>query len=126
MVGHLEPENLRGAEQQCGLHPRRVGGKAALEHAAEQMAQRAEPAQHRRHQLAHQRAVAVGERGEVAMRRRVVELLVERPAAAQHPVEDVGGDAARRQPGRLSGVPGDQPHGPRRAAWPQGPAERAG
>ncbi len=93
VVGHLEPENLRGADQQRGLDPRRVGGKTALEQQAEQMAQRAEPPQHRRHHGAHQRAVAIGERRQRRMRL-VVELLVERPPSAQHRLDDVGGDSA--------------------------------
>ena len=101
MVGHFEPQDLRGADEQRGLDPRRIGGQAALEKKAEQMAQRAEPAQHGRDQAAHQRAVAVGERGEAGMRARAVELLVERPVAAQHAVEDVGGDPARGEARRL-------------------------
>ena len=65
------------------------------------MAQRAEPAQHRRDQGAHQRAVALGKVGKLRMRRAVLELLVERPAAAQHAVEDIGGDAPRGKAGRV-------------------------
>ena len=36
------------------------------------------------------------------MRRAVLELLVERPAAAQHAVEDIGGDAPRGKAGRVN------------------------
>ena len=61
------------------------------------------PAQHGRDQLAHQRAVAVGERREARMRLGAVELAVERPVAAQHVVEDVGGDAARGETGNFRG-----------------------
>ena len=66
------------------------------------MAQRAEPPQHRGDQRAHQRAVAVGQRRQRRMRL-VLELLVERPLAAQHRLEDVGGDPARGEAGRVSG-----------------------
>ena len=31
VIGHVEPENLRGADQQRGLDPRRVGGKTVVE-----------------------------------------------------------------------------------------------
>ena len=67
MVGHVEQEDLRGADQQRGLDPRRIGRQAAFEQSAEQMPQRAEPAQHGRDDAAHQRAVALGERGEAGM-----------------------------------------------------------
>ena len=101
VIRHVEPEDLRRAEQQRGLDPRRVGRQAALEQMPEQMPQRAEPAQHRRDQPAHQGAVAIGQRGEIGMRGLVVELLVERSSAPQHAVEDVGGDPARREAGRI-------------------------
>ena len=60
MVGHVHPENLRGADQECALRAGRIGRNAAIEHAGEQMAKRAKPAQDGRHQPAHQRAVAIG------------------------------------------------------------------
>jgi hypothetical protein len=66
------------------------------------MPQGAEPAQHHGDQRAHQRAVAVGQ----GRQRRMcpfLELLVERPLAAQHRLEDLGGDPACRQAGRVSG-----------------------
>ncbi len=66
------------------------------------MAQRAEPAQHDRDQRAGQRAVAILERGELG---RVVEHFVERAAAAQHAVDDVGGDAAHGETGHVVGRP---------------------
>ena len=97
MVRHFEPQDLRGADEQRGFDPRCVGGKAAFKPTTEQMAQRPEPAQHRRHQGAYQRAVAIRQRSKVRVRRAIVELLVERPAAAQHAVEDVGGDPPRRE-----------------------------
>ena len=67
------------------------------------MTQGADAAQHRRHELAHQRTVAVGERREPPMRFGAVELGVERAMAAQHIVEDVGGDAARGETGNFRG-----------------------
>ena len=84
---------------------RRVGGKALVEKAAEQMAQGAEPPQHGGGQPAHQRAVAVGERGEAGMGAFAGQLLVERDAPPQHAVEDVGGDPAGGEAGdfRLGG-----------------------
>ncbi len=101
MVGHVEPENLRRADQQRRLHPRRVAGNAALEAKAEQVAQGAEPAQDRRGECADERAVAIGQRREP--RGGVLELDVERTPAAEHAVEDVGGDPARGEPRRFKG-----------------------
>ena len=70
------------------------------------MAQGAEPAQHGGDDAAHQRAVALGELRQAGQGVPAVELLVERPAAAQHAVEDLGGDAARRQARAADGEPG--------------------
>ncbi len=70
VVGHFEPEDLRGADQQGGLDPRRIGRQPAFEQQPEQMAQRPEPAQHRRDEAADQRAVALGERRKAARRGR--------------------------------------------------------
>ncbi len=94
VVRHLEPHDLRGAQQQCGLEARRVGRQAAVEEMAQQVSQRAEPAYDCRRQRPHQRAVAIGQGREIGMRRLVLELLVERPLAPQHAVQHVGGDAA--------------------------------
>ena len=102
VVRHFEPEDLCGADQQGDFDPGCVGGKAAREPAAEEMAQRTEPAQRRRHQGAHQRPVAIRQGGKLRMRRAVLELLVERPAAAQDAVEDIGGDAPRGKAGRVN------------------------
>jgi hypothetical protein len=102
VVGHLEPEDLRGADEQRALDPRRVGRQPALEHAADEMPQGAEPAQHRGDQRAHQRAVAIGQGRQRGMCP-LLELLVERPLAAQHRFEDLGGDPARGEAGRVSG-----------------------
>ena len=121
VVRHVQPQQLRCAEQQGGLRPRGVVGKSALEQMFDQIAKRAEPAQHGRHQAAHQRAIAVCEPGELELRGLVLDLLVERPPPAQDAIEDVSGDAARRQPRGFG--PGDyRPQGPRREAWPHGPA----
>ena len=76
-------------------------GKPESRNWPQQMAQRADPAQHGRDQLAHQRAVAIGKRREARMRLRAVELAVERPVAAQHVVEDVGGNASCGETGDL-------------------------
>ena len=67
------------------------------------MPQRADPAQHGRDQLAHQRAVAIGKRRKPGMRVGAVELGIERTLPAQHVVEDVGGDAAGGETGNFRG-----------------------
>ena len=105
MVGNLEPENLRGADQQNDFGARRLGGKSLFEETGEQMAQGAEPAQHGGDQPAHQRAVAVGERSEAGMRGLSGQLFVERDPPPQHAVENVGGDLAGGEAGdfRLRG-----------------------
>jgi hypothetical protein len=71
---------------------------AALEEFADDVPQRADAAQHRRGEHAHQPAVAVGERRQAGMR---LELEVERALAPQHIVEDVGGDAAGGETGHF-------------------------
>src|SRR5215471_14396197 len=63
------------------------------------MPQRAEPAQHGRDDAPRQGAVAIRQRGESWMRLLAVDLLVERASAAQHSVDDVGGDAAGGEAG---------------------------
>ena len=52
---------------------------------------------HRRDQLAHQRPVAIGERRQPGMNVLAVEVIVERPMPAQHPVQDIDGDPPRRE-----------------------------
>ena len=108
MVGHVEEENLRGADQERGLGARRFLRQAAFEEDGDEMAQRAEPAQHGRDQRPRQRAVAIGEGGERGIRVGAVELLVERSVPAQHAVDNVGGDAAdgeaRRRIGARTGT----------------------
>src|SRR5579862_729857 len=93
MIGHFEPQDLRRAEQQDRFGARRVGRKALVEKAADNAAQCAEPPQHRGGEPPHQRAVAIGERGEARMRALAGKLFVERDAPAQHAVENVGGNA---------------------------------
>jgi len=101
VIGHVEPEDLCGANQQNDLHPRRVGGKALLKEPGKEMAQRAQPPQHGGGQPAHQRAVTVSERGKTAMRAFAAELFVECNAATQHAVENVSRDPAGGEPGNF-------------------------
>ena len=113
MIGHFEPEDLRGADQQNGFHARRLGRKALVEKSAEQVAQGAEPPQHGGGEPAHQRAVAVGERGEAGMGGLAGQLLVERDLPPQDAVENVGGDPSGGEAGdfRLRGGARSR-HGP--------------
>ncbi len=83
VIGHFEKKNLRGAHEQRGFDARRVLGQAASEKTIEQRADAAEPAQGGRHDHAHQRAVALGERVETR-KGGMVESAVERPVAVQH------------------------------------------
>ena len=59
VIGHVEKKDLRGADQQRAFDPRRAVREAAVEQAGEQMAQRAEPADHGCDDGANQRAVAL-------------------------------------------------------------------
>ena len=93
VIGHVEKQDLRCADQQDRFDLRRLARQAALELAGQQMPQRAEPPQHRRDDGARQRAVALGQRAEPAG----FEQLVERTLLAQHAADDVGRDAARRK-----------------------------
>ncbi len=77
VVGHVEPEDLRRADQERGLGARRIGGHAAVEVSAEQVAQCAESAQHRGDQMPCQCAVAIGERREAGVGASAVNLLVQ-------------------------------------------------
>ena len=101
VIGNIHPEDLRGADQERALRARRVGRNAAIEQSRQQMAERAEPPQNRRHQPPHQRAVAVGKRFQGRMRARAVELVVERAVLVQDAVENVGGDPPCRQTGHF-------------------------
>ncbi len=44
MIGHVEPQDLHGADQQNGFGARRLGGKSLVEIAAKQMTQGSKPA----------------------------------------------------------------------------------
>ena len=46
MVGHIEKQDLRGAEQQRGFDPRRICGQPALQEPPKQVSEAAQPAQH--------------------------------------------------------------------------------
>jgi len=94
MVGNLEPKNLSRPEQEDGLGARRVRGKSLFEKSPNQMAKCAKAPQNRRSQPARQRAVAVGKCGKARMGVFAGEKLVERDAAPQHAVEDIGGDSS--------------------------------
>ena len=59
VIGNVEKQDLRGADQQRAFDPRRTVGKSAFEQAGEQVTQRAEPADHGRDDGAHQRPVAL-------------------------------------------------------------------
>ena len=85
MVRHVEQQDLRGADQQRGLGAGRVARHAAVETGSDDVAQRAEPAQHPGDDAADQGAVAVGEMRQPDMRAPAVELLVERPARRSTP-----------------------------------------
>ncbi len=104
MVRHVEKQDLRGAEQERGLDPRRLRRQTTFEKRPKEMAQGAEPAQHGSDQRARQRAVALLQRGKLASVR--VEQLIERAAAAQHAFDDVGGDAAHGEAGHVVGATG--------------------
>jgi len=93
VVGHVEQQNLRRAEKERGLDPRRLLRRTAIEEKTEEMAQRAEPAQHGRDQRPRQRAVALWKAVQRGARGGGLELIVERAAAAQHGVKNVGGEA---------------------------------
>jgi hypothetical protein len=93
VVGHVEEENLRRADQERGLDPRRLRRRAALEQETDQMTQRAEPAQHGRDQRTNEGAVALRHAGKIGVCAGALELVVEGAAAAQHGIEDVGRDA---------------------------------
>ena len=101
MIGHIEKENLRRADQQHGLDARRLRWQTAVEKQSDKMPQRSEPAQHGCDQRPRQRAVALVERGKTGCSPRIgaVEKLVERPMPAQHAIDDIGGDVPDGQAG---------------------------
>jgi hypothetical protein len=102
VIRHFEPKDLRGADQQRGFDPGCVGGKAPCKPTTEQMTQRTETAQYRRHQGAYQRPVPIRQSSKIGMRCAIFELLIQGPAAAQHAIEDLGGDSARGKAGRIN------------------------
>src|SRR4051812_15143253 len=89
MIRHIQQQDLHGAKQQRGFHPRRLGGRALIEVLAEQMTERSKAAQYGGDQPSDQGAVALRKRGEARMGVPAVELLIERPPAAQYTVEYV-------------------------------------
>ena len=101
MVGHVEQKDLRGAQKKRGLDPGGVGGSAALEEQAEQMAKRAEPPQHARGERASQRPIALGKCGEARLG--ILDLLIQWSIAAQDGFEKLGCDATRGEARRLRG-----------------------
>ena len=102
MVGHFEKQNLRRADQERDLDPRRLRRQPLLEQRAEQMPQGAEPAQHHGNDRPRQPAVAIGQRRQRRGRSARIgafEHLVERPVPIEHALDDIGRDAAHRQTG---------------------------
>lgn len=101
VIGHVHPQDLRSADQQRALCARRVGRNAAIEQTREEMAERAETAEHGGDEAAHQRAVAIRQRLENGMRGRAFKLIVQRAPFVENTVDDVGGYAARGEAGHL-------------------------
>ena len=101
MIGHIHPEDLRGADQKRALRARRVGRDAAIEQPRQHMAERAEPPQNRRHQPPHQGAVAIGKRFQSGMGGGAVELFVKRAVLMQDAVKNIRRDPPRRETGHL-------------------------
>src|SRR5215472_2241110 len=100
MIGYIEKKNLNCADEERRLDPRRLRRQTAIQKTPDQMAQRAEPAQYRRGQGADQRAVALGERGELVCR---IEKFVEGAAAAQDAIENIGSEPAHGEARRFAG-----------------------
>jgi hypothetical protein len=90
---------LSRPQQEDGLGARRIRGKSLFEKSADQMAKRAQAPQNRRSQPARQRAVAIGKRGKASMGVFAGEKFVERDAAPQHAVEDIGRDSSSGKAG---------------------------
>ena len=109
MVGHFEKQNLRRADQERGLDPRRLRRQPLLEKRPKQMAQGAEPAQHDGNDRPRQPAVAIGERRKRRGRGARIgafEHLVERPVPIEHALDDIGRDPPHRQTGRVVALAG--------------------
>jgi hypothetical protein len=75
-----------------------------LEKKTDEMAQRTEPAQHGGDQRPRQCAIAFLKAGKARLRV-AFEFIVERAAAPQHAVKDVGGKPPRGEPRRVGGAP---------------------
>ena len=101
MVGDIEKQNLRRANEQRGFHPRHLLRQAAFETKPDEMAERAEPAQHGGHQRPGERAIAVREGCESGIGLGVFELLIERAAPPQYAIDNVRRYAADGEPGHV-------------------------
>jgi hypothetical protein len=101
MVGHVEKQDLRRAEQERDFDLRDVLGQTLFHHGCVQCAQRAETAEYGRRQHADERAVAVGKRGKAFDAGGGIERFVERAAAIEDGEEGFRGDLAR---GKARGV----------------------
>ena len=105
MVGDLQKEDLRCAKEQRCLHERRLRGRTPFQKKRDEMAQRAEPAQHRRGERPRERAVALGKRGKAeGSGTGAVQHPIERTAPTQHAVDDVGGYAPGRKARHRVGI----------------------
>jgi len=103
VIGHIHPENLRGADQQRTLRTRCVGGNTTIKQTREQMTECAESSQNRRHQPPHQRAVAIGKALQSGMSGGTIELVVESAMLVQNAVENIRGDPPRSETGHFGG-----------------------
>jgi len=97
MAGNVEPQDLGGADEQDDFHSRRRCWQAALEQSCEQVSQSTEPSQDSCADGARKRPVAIGQFEQPGVRLAVLELLVERPAPAEHVLDKVSGRAAGQQ-----------------------------
>ena len=101
MIGHIHPQDLRGADQKRALRARRVGRDAAVEQPRQHMAERAQSAEYRRHQPSHQGAIAIGERLQPGMGGGAFKQIVKRAVLVQHAVHDIRRDPPRRETGHF-------------------------
>jgi hypothetical protein len=92
---------LRRAEQQDCLNAWGVRRKSLFEETAQQMTQRAEPAQDGSGQSAGQGAVAIGQSGQARVCILAGEELVERYTPPQNPVEKIGGNSSSGEAGNF-------------------------
>ena len=101
MIRHVHKQNLRCADDQRGFDARRLRRHAAIKERAEDMADRSEPPQCRRDDVANQCAVTLGERADAEHRLPVFKLLVERTIAAQDAVKNIRSNASGREARRF-------------------------